>query len=248
MLLLAVPAAADVAVGEGVPFTAGELDAALAPRGIELHAGTIRMVAPTTVEVTTANGRDHVELGGAHGPAAARLVALHLVDAAEIDAPPAIPPRAARRIAVASGVGRGTSAIDLTMLALRVDATWGRGPWRWGASAGWLHGLAKAEDPAQPVDANISIVRAVAGAGVGRVELVGGPALVAYTSVAAGVTWGLGGGARVRLAGTARWSAIASLDADVFGHRVVVAFDGVDFAATPRVAVTAALGIRWEAP
>jgi hypothetical protein len=259
LLVGTTPAAADVAVGADVPFTATELSAALAPRGIALAEGTVTLVAPSTVELATPAGRHRVELGDARGQAAARLVALHLVesgDAIDLPGPTAIVATAAPRVAtawhlaVAMGAGRGTQAADLTLGALRAEATWARGAWRWGGALGWLHGFARAKDPMQPVTADLGIARAFGGVGVGRFEIVAGPAVIAYRvrGAASGVAWGAGGSVRAVLAGTARWTLVASCDADAIAHRVVVRYDGAELAATPRVALTAGLGVRWEGP
>jgi hypothetical protein len=253
-------AVAELAVGPDVPFTAGELEAALVPRGIAVPDGTVALVAATTVELTTPAGRQHVELGPARGVAAARLVALHLAEPGDaVDLPAAelvaaAPPVAVAptwRLSLVTGVGRGAAAIDFGLLAVRADATRAHGRWRYGASLGWLHGLAQAADPTRPVGADLGIARIAAGVALGRVEVVAGPALVVHRvsgSGSSGASWGAGGSVRARLLGVDRWSVIATGDVDVLGHRVVVARDGAEFAATPRVAFTGALGVRWEGP
>lgn len=117
--LAVAPAAAraGVVVGEGVPFTEGELSAALAARAatapdvlVEVPPGPAsshRGSAAADVLVTTPAGAWTISLGDARGPSAARLVALHLIDTSDggsaVAPPPALAPRtpARRRVAAA---------------------------------------------------------------------------------------------------------------------------------------------------
>jgi hypothetical protein len=257
--LTAASAHAEVVVEPGVPFTAPELIAALTIRGAAAHDVVVRAVSPTAVELRTSVGRQRVDIGTAHGPAAARLVALQLTPLAEAItyAPTAhvtarlVPPSHSRwELGISVGGGHGAAALDFGLTEVRADATWVRGPWRWGGSLGWLHGLGKSADPSDPATADFAIARGVAGLAVGPIEIVGGPELIAYraSAASAGVTAGLGGGLRAQFASSARWHMIASADIDAFRHRIVIAHDGVPFAATPRVALTAALGAVWEGP
>jgi hypothetical protein len=62
------------------------------------------------------------------------------------------------------------------------------------------------------------------------------------------VTLGAGCSLRVVLFARAGWQALASADIDVFAHRVVVESAGQEVAHTPRLAITAALGVAWEGP
>lgn len=127
-LAAAAPAAAraGVVVGEGVPFTEGELSAALAARDdgapdeilVEVPPGPAssgrgpgaadrgpaadRGTAAAAVLVTTPSGTWTIALGDARGPSAARLVALHLIDASDGATPVAPPPALApSRVAAA---------------------------------------------------------------------------------------------------------------------------------------------------
>jgi hypothetical protein len=236
---------------------------------MEVGDVTITLTAPTRVELRTPEGSQQVELGTARGPTAARLVALYLVETGSaIDLPAPAGGVSAMGVSamgiatvearspsswhldIASGIGHGAASIDLTMLSLHGEAIWRRGTLRWGGSLGWLHGLAKAADPTQPISADLGVVRAVAGLGVGRIEIIAGPELVAYRVGTTGskLGFGAGGGVRAWIARIGRWRVIAGCDVDVFNRRVVAALDGVQFAATPRVAISAMLGLRWESP
>jgi hypothetical protein len=89
---------AGVVVGEGVPFTADELADAIAARGGEA-GGDVEVERSDGAELRliTQNGTWAVAVGEASGAAAARLVALHMIegdDLGTIDLPP-------RRVAVA---------------------------------------------------------------------------------------------------------------------------------------------------
>jgi hypothetical protein len=252
--LAAGSAHAEVLVRGGVPFTAFELEAALAVRGATVTDLLVYPVSRTVVELTTAAGNQRVDLGAARGPAAARLVALQLAPlGVELDVAPGVvrsavvPGRGTWRLGVAAGGGRGVAAIDFALTVLRIDAVGGTGRWRWGGGVGWLHGLARTPDSTEPATADLGLLRAFAGVAIDRFEVIAGPELVPYrvTAASPGITVGAGAGVRARLGGGPRWQAIASVEADGFLHRVIVQRDGVQFAATPRVALTAALGIAW---
>src|SRR5437868_129727 len=109
------PAFADVTVAAGAPFTRAELTDALARRGAAPGDVAVSVVSPTAVELRTAVGRQRVELGDAHGPAAARLVALQLAGfqppAFTAGPAPAAPsPEAVWSLGAAVGGGAGTAA------------------------------------------------------------------------------------------------------------------------------------------
>jgi hypothetical protein len=249
-----VEARAEIVVDGGAPFTAPELRRLLAVRGGTVEDLVVRAVSPTAVELRTSGGIQRVELGMARGTAAARLVALQLVplgDELRVDAvsSPSIAPAHGRSwaLGIRGGGGRGTSGIDFALTAVRLEAVRGYGRWQWGIDAAWFHGLARTPDGMDPATADVWSARAVLGFAVGRIQIVGGPALAGYrvSGASPGVTGGVGGGVRVRIAGRSSWHVIAGADVDGFLHRIVVARDGVPFVATPRVAVTAALGVVW---
>src|SRR5690348_9860689 len=82
-LAVASPAYAQVEVGPGVPFSASDLDVALATRGATGDV-TVTALTSSTVEVVTATTSVRIDLGGVRGPAAARLLAMRLLD---VDSP-----------------------------------------------------------------------------------------------------------------------------------------------------------------
>ncbi|MCW5802341.1 MAG: hypothetical protein KIT31_08140 [Deltaproteobacteria bacterium] len=97
--------------------------------------------------------------------------------------------------------------------------------------------------------ANVGVVRALACVGVGPVEVLAGPELVAYgIDRVSRVSAGVAGSVRARIAAGGRWRVLASIDADLVQHRVEIARDGMPFAAIPRVALTGAVGLEWELP
>jgi hypothetical protein len=254
--LVATRVCAEVVLRDGVPFTAAELTAALAVRGGPAAALTVRSVSPNAVEIATAIGRQRVELGDLTGSAAARLVALQVAPLrlerdSFAESPPVpmsgVSPVRGLRFGVAAGGGYSATSLGFALTAVRADATWARERWRWGASVAWMHGLARAIDPADPATADLGVVRGYAGIAMGPLELVGGPALAAYrvTASSPGLTFGAGGSARLVVVDGGRWRAIASAEVDLLRHRVVVERNGVAFAASPHVALTATVGVAW---
>lgn len=248
-------ARAEVTVTPGVPFTASELVAALALRGAIVDRVAVQALSPTAVMLRTPTGAQRVEIDGARGPAAARLVALQLT----LSSAPPVPLPAlagARREATPRppawcfdlmvGGGRGVSARDLPLATVRADAIATLGPWRWGAGLTWLHGLAPARDSRPAIDADLGALRAVFGLATGRFTALAGPGLMGYrVAGATGAAFAAGGELRVRLPGGAGWHTTAGAQLDVFFHRILVARDGAPLASTPRVAVTATFGIAW---
>jgi hypothetical protein len=252
------PARAELVVDAGVPFTPAELAYALRLRGAAASDLVVRRVSPSVVELQTSIGRQRVALGAARGPDAARLVALQLarfgVESAPVTGAP--PPGVdavsgpSWTLGMSGGGGHGVAAIDFALTELRADATDRSGLWRWGLSAAWLHGIGKAPDQRNPASADLGPIRMFGGLGAAGIEVIAGPEFVAYRVTAAdpGLMVGAGGGVRVRVAGGEQWHAIASADIDGFLHRVIVERGGVQVAATPRVALTAALGVAWGSP
>jgi hypothetical protein len=256
LISVAAPARAEVAVAPGVPFTASELVAALALRGAMVDQVVVRAVSPTAVELRTPAGGQRVELGVARGPAAARLVALQLTLSSALPVPVPAPAGATDRASIPRapdwtfdltvGGGRGASASDFALAAIRADAIATLGPWRWGAGLGWLHGLAPALDGPTSTTADLAALRAEVGIAAGRLGVLAGPALVGYrVAGASGVAFGAGGELRVQLPGGVRWHTTACAQFDVFFHRILVERDGRPVASTPRVALTALFGIAW---
>jgi hypothetical protein len=82
-LLAAAPARAGVVVAAEVPFTATQLEAAIAARGGP-GAGTLEIYVsrpgPERLALVTPAGRWEIDIGPASDEAAARVVALHVLD------------------------------------------------------------------------------------------------------------------------------------------------------------------------
>jgi hypothetical protein len=259
-LAVASPASAQVEVGLGVPFSASDLEVALATRGGVIDV-TVTALTPSTVEVVTATTSVRIDLGGTRGPAAARLLAMQLLEvsppglAAEVPArverATAVTPRRAGdpALLVAIGGGRGVRGVDMTMTRVRLEATTTAAGFRVGAGAGWVHGLADAVDPTQPVGADLAIVGPLIGRELGALQLVAGPIGGRYrVTGASGWLWGVTATARVRVARTGGWHVWVGADAELLDPRVVVRFDGREVAATPRAALYGELAIAWGPP
>lgn len=247
-VLLPGIARAEVEVGDGVPFTASELESALLTRGVE-PALTVRAVSGSTIEVRTPATAERIDLGGARGPAAARLVAVYLAEAPE----PALatvevraPARRSRPVwlRVAAIAGRGAASDDLALIGPEAGVRTGRGRWQLGAELAWLHG--QAADPGAAVRANLGLARIAIGAQVGAVELTAGPTLGRY-GVGARRGWMRGGhvDAAVRVVGGATWRVRVGARAELLDPRVEVRLDGRAFTATPRLALTGAIAFEW---
>jgi hypothetical protein len=258
VILLNAPARAEIAVAADVPFTARELTTALAVRDVPVDDVAVRAISRTVVELWTPIGHHRIDLGDAHGSAAARLVALQLaplsLEAAPgapfaLPAPPVVHDHG-WKYAFSAGGGRGIEDIDLGVAMLRGNMTWARGRWRCGGDLAWLHELPGSQDPSGDITADFVVVRAIAGLALGSVALVAGPELAPYrvTGAVSGVTVGVGASLRMLFFAGDHWQALATLDLDVLRHRVVLERDGIELAATPRIVVTTALGIAWGTP
>jgi hypothetical protein len=251
VVLLEGSAPANVVVDPGAPFTADELSAALAVRGGNGQDVTVRVLTATAVELRTPAGGQRVELGDARGVAAARLVALQVAPTGvgvELPLPGPVAPEPSWLIGAAVGGGIGPNAIDFGLATVRAHVTRASGRWRLGGAAAWMHGITQTGAAGRAANAELGIVRAQAGLVAGPFELLGGPELIVYDiDNATRTTAGLGASARVRVASTGRWHLHAGVDVDAVRHRVEVAVDGMPFAAIPRVALTAAIGLEWEA-
>jgi hypothetical protein len=248
-LLVCAPAQAGVRVDRATPFAADELTAALASRG---GPPDVVVVAadPGAVQVQVDGRTFRITLGGARGRVAARIVAAHVAD---LRASPSRAPAAALAVrerghldvSASAGLGGGLQARDL--LALRVAAeVRGGGTWRWMAGIGWIRG---AGGDARLGATDLGLARAGLGLAAGRLDVTTGPLLARYHvdgGAAAGWTPGWHGGVRLRAFEAERWRIHATLDGEWLQHRVVVRVDGEPVAATPRVALSAGLGIGWE--
>jgi hypothetical protein len=124
----AAPARAGVVVGEGVPFTADELAAAIEARSGEDVVGDIEveMSPGADLRLITPNGMWDVVVGEARGSAAARLVALHVVDRQGLGAI-ALPPPA--RVAAAPSPTVLDEDLDEPTIEAAVAEPVVHGPW-----------------------------------------------------------------------------------------------------------------------
>jgi hypothetical protein len=194
-----------------------------------------------------------VAVGGARGPVAARLVALHVVERAPSMVPAAAvdAARGPATFAVTAriGVARGVQADDLaaTVAGLEIAAA---GRWWWSAGVEWQRGVTRDPDPGAPVASSLWIGRAQAGVTLGRVELGAGP-LAGRLHVDTGASadaWlvGVGAAARARWPVGGGWSITASAGADAYRHRVEVRFGAQTVATTPRVAFSGGIGLSRE--
>jgi hypothetical protein len=124
-------ARAGVVVGEGVPFTAEELAEAIAARSGEDVVGDIEveMSPGADLRLITSGGTWDVVVGEARGSAAARLVALHVVDRDALGDISMPPPQTRTRVAAAPS----RTVLDEDLEEPRIEATVadsvGRGPW-----------------------------------------------------------------------------------------------------------------------
>lgn len=255
------PAHAGVVVGDGVPFSARELERALAARtpAAAALALDVRASGPGRLVVVGAGAQWHVEIGGARGSLAARLVALNVLDSGRVELPvePAATPapvRAPRRLTVTvhGGARRGTAAHDLTatVTGAELDVDVRARVWLGGALE--LHeDLARAPAGAATVDGGAALVRVLAGVRLGALDLGAGP-LAGRVHVdhgderSRGWQLGVAAVARAQLPLSARWALVAALGVDGYRHRIEVRDDGDTLAATPRAAVTATVGVRWQ--
>ena len=251
-LLAAVPARAGVVVQPGVPFSAAQLEAAIAARGGPEEAGLkieVSSPSPERLALVTPQGRWEIEIGAASGEAAARVVALHVIElvgeAAAVPAAPAAPAEALPAVAVrisrlprtqdhyrlaALGVGsRGTRAGDFTSLGGAIELT-RTGRWVAGAGIAWQHGLAIERAPGLPIAADLIRVRAVAGVALGPAELVavgfagrnivdGGSGTISRWDT------GLAAEVRAALPVSAAWSIVIAAGTELFRERIEVRFD-----------------------
>jgi hypothetical protein len=267
-LLAAVPARAGVVVQPGVPFMAAQLEAAIAARGGPEEAGLdieVSSPSPGRLTLVTPQGRWEIVIGVASGEAAARVVALHVIELA--GAAPAVPaatsaapaeavalPTAAVRISTsprtqehyrlaALGVGSlGTRAGDLASLGGVIELT-RTGRWVAGGGIAWQHGVAIARAPGLPIAADLIRVRAVAGVALGPAELVG--VGFAGRNIVDGGTgtisrWDTGLAAEVRAAlrVSATWAIVIAAGAELFLDRIEVRLDSGPFVPSTPIGAT----------
>jgi hypothetical protein len=255
-LLAAVPARAGVIVQPGVPFTVAQLEVAIAARGGPEETGLdieVSSPSPERLVLVTLRGRWEIEIGAASGEAAARIVALHVIElageAAAIPAAASAAP-AGRHVAIpaaavqrpisppmqdhyrlaALGVGsRGTRAGDFTSLGGAVELT-RTGRWIVGGGIAWQHGLAIEHTPGVPIAADLVRARAVVGMALGPVELVavgfaGRNVVDGGTGTISRWDSGLAAEVRAALPVSAAWAIMIAAGAELFRERIEVQFD-----------------------
>ncbi len=266
VLLLALatagPASGGVVVGAGVPFSAGELDEALAARDAPADV-EVRAITDERVQVTAGSDRFGLALGGARGRVAARLVALHVIERGPSTVEPAptvieptiatqAAPRRKRKtefLTARFGLTRGVQRDDLTatVVGLELQST---GRIWWGQMHELQRSFTRDPDPGGPV--TTVLYRFSLGVGVRHRNLLVGAGPVVGLLWINGETpatsriWGATAMARGRLPLGDRWAITAGIDLTVFAHRAEVQFHGDTIATTPQTAVTGSLGVTRE--
>lgn len=258
VLALAAPAWAGASVGAGVPFTAGELDDALAARDGVRDVAVVAL-APDRVQVVAGADRWDVALGPARGRDAARVVALHVIErgppGATLDAPeppPPPPPRAPSSrgwLTLRLGATRGVDHTDLTAGTFGLD---GASPGRiwWGLAMELQADLPHDPDPGLPVDGALYKVSAFTGVRGGGLEAgVGATAgMLIFDGLDLERTYVLGASAQVRQRWPLGrgWFVAATAGATVYDHRVEIRYQGQTVASTPRVSLDGSFGLSRE--
>jgi hypothetical protein len=253
---------AEVVVEAGAPFTADELEAALAIRQAAPADVVVHVVSPSAIELETPGGALRIELGDARGVEAARLVALQWAALADVAAPapvvlappgliaPAPPPITATAtpftIGIAAGIGIGVSSTDLTLSSVSGDILWRHGHWLWGGGGTWLHGTTAA--PFNGIaNMDLGFARAEVGVAFGRFSLLVGPAVVAFHSLSdrLGVVAGAAASFNVELLHSGPWRVYVRGEFDDL-------LQDIDYpdplVASPGLTASASLGVAWGRP
>ncbi|HVV86820.1 MAG TPA: hypothetical protein VHE35_27470 [Kofleriaceae bacterium] len=253
VIAIATPATAGVVVGAGVPFSADDLERALSVRRPQAASLVLDVAAlgPGRVRVVAAEGRWVVDVGLARGSDAARLVALNVLGDAEAEGlvGPVPPRRPWVRLAAVAGASRGLQDGDLSSTIARLAVERGR-RWWVGGGLDWRQDVRLEPAGMAPVDGWSWLARAVVGRTLGPIELCAGGLFgrVDVDSDGSAQAWvgGATGAVRASWSMGPRWALVGAFEGDVFQHRIEVRSDGVPVAATPRVALGATLGLRWE--
>lgn len=270
-LLTAASARAGVLVQPGVPFTAAELEAAIAVRGgpgadrLDLEVSSSR--PGRLVLVATPGGRWEIEVGPAGGEAAARVVALYVLELGvdvvvrEVPADAATPrtaegsapaPPGARdpyRLAMLGLGSRGMDAGDFAWVGGAIELTH-IGPWIAGGGFSWQYGLPIQRAPGKPISAELVRAQLVGGVAFGPLELVAGGFagrlfVDTGTDVLGRWSTGLLGEARAVLPVSPAWGVEIAADAELFRDRIEVRFGTDPIGATSRTAFGARIGFAW---
>jgi hypothetical protein len=269
-LLTATSARAGVLVQPGVPFTAAQLEAAIAVRGgpgedrLDLEVSSSR---PGWLVLVTPGGRWEIEVGPAGDEAAARVVALYVIELGvnvivpEVAAGAATPRMAGGSAPAASGArnhyrlallglgSRGMDAGDFAWTGGAIELT-RVGPWIAGGGISWQYGLTIDRAPGKPIRAELIRARLVGGAALGPLELVAGGFagrlfLDGGTEMLGRWSTGLVAEARTTLPVSAGWAVEIAADAELFRERIEVRSGTDAIGATPRTALGARIGFAW---
>jgi len=270
-LLTAASARADVVVHPGVPFTAAQLEAAIAVRseaGARRPDLEVSSVRPGRLILVVAPGRSwEIEIGPASGATAARVVALYVIELgvdvvirdAPADAAPLrttavrapVPAKAPDhyRLALLGMGSRGMNAGDFAWAGGAIELTH-TGPWIAGGGFAWQHGLTIERAAGLPISAELIRARLVSGVAIGPLELVaGGFAGRLFVNSGSDVLgrWstGLVGEARAALPVSSTWAIEIATDAELFRERIEVRVGTDPIGATPRTALGARIGLAW---
>jgi hypothetical protein len=222
-------------------------------------AGAARVVALAIAELVSADAEPE-----AAGTTAAETPSVVATGVAATSAPPAtfvaVAPAPATeaesgrmpRLCVTAGVAKGTNADELWAGALDVDLVmpWGSGLLRFAPSAGLTVMPTHSGGTIDQVSFVGVPLRALVGPRLGLLDVLGGPVVSPYRIGGAlphaGVL--LGGEAMARLA-VPLWDrllVIADARVDAFADRARVMFAGGQTYATPRVGLSAGVGLAWD--
>jgi hypothetical protein len=267
-LLTAASARADVVVQAGVPFTAAQLEAAIAVRsgsGERRPDLEIARVYPGRLVLVAAGRRWEIDIGPASGAAAARVMALFVIELGVdvvVREVPAAAPRAAAvtaphaaeaadhyRLAVLGSGSRGMDAGDFAWAGGAIELTH-VGPWIAGGGLSWQYGLPIERAPGMPISAELLRARLIGGIGLGPLELVAGGFagrlfVTSGSDVLGRWSTGLVGEARAALPVSSAWAVEVAAEAELFRERIEVDFGTARIGATPRTALGVRIGLAW---
>lgn len=264
-------ARAEVVVRSGVPFTALQLEAAVAARGgtagldIEVSSPW-----PERVALVTPSGRWEIEIGAARGEAAARVVALHVVELAVGAAPVSAvvtgapgegvaapgarastaPVRAGGPRIAALAVGElGARRTDFASLGGAIEVAYA-GPWIVGAGLSWQHEQTIHVESGPQITGELLRGRVVVGVAFGPAELAafGFAGRVRFDDFMDTPTqWSTGIGAEVRLVlpVSTAWAFVIATGTELFNEDTEVRYVIGPIAAMPRMAVAGGIGVAW---
>ncbi len=268
LLLLALvrtarPSPIELGVDPGLPFTTEQLAQALAPRvsGSSIAPLTVTAHGEGAARVDARGVTRVVTFGDRTGYAAARVVALAIYDLLLVEPNPPVlarlddrarpePARSMVRLAALGGVMKGAGSaqpLGLTVSVALTVALGGRLHGRVSVGSWW----APERDP-MSVNAGLQAwpIRIGAGARWGHVHVVAGPIVMPYVLSGAvyrrGATVGLGASADAGLRIGRGLRLVAAGGLDAFANQIEVRTNGARVFATPRIALSVALGLAVE--